>query len=45
MEIISTSLGSLFESNSELVKLYSEAVLLIELVYREKLVIKSFSIL
>ena len=45
IEVTSTSLGSLSESNSELVELYLEVILLVELVYREKLVVKLFSIL
>ena len=45
MGVTSTSLGSLSRSNSELIELYSKAVLLVKLVYREELVIELFFIL
>ena len=45
MGVTSTSLGSLSGSNSELVKLYSEIILLVELVYRKKSIVELFSIL
>jgi hypothetical protein len=45
MGVTSTSLGSLSGSNLELVKLYSEIVLLVELVYKEKSIVELFFIL